>query len=58
MNAFRKIVDNFPEYVEELEERAAIMEYHGGYSREKAEQLAAARIMDKYELWERVWQLK
>jgi hypothetical protein len=58
MNAFRKIVDNFPEYVEELEERAAIMEYHGGYSHDKAEAMAAARIMDKYELWEKVWQLK
>jgi len=58
MNVFLKIIDNFPEHVEELVERAAIMEYHGGYSREKSEQLAAARIMDKYELWEKVWQLK
>ena len=33
--------------VEELQERAAIMEYDGGFSREEAEYLAYLRIMEK-----------
>lgn len=43
----------FPEYMktdhaEEIEERAAIMEYQGGMTRERAEYLAARWIDKKY----------
>ena len=44
-------MNKHPEHREELEERAAIMEYHGGMDRRTAEETAADRIAMKYKLF-------
>jgi hypothetical protein len=48
---------SFPEFIrahrehrEEVEERAAIMEYHAGMNRWDAEEAAVERMMDKYQM--------
>ena len=39
---FDELIMNYPELIEQLTERAAIMQYDGGMSREDAEAAAAA----------------
>jgi hypothetical protein len=51
MNHYQRFLRQHPEHAEELEERAAIMEYDGGKKRDSAEANALWRIKDKYELW-------
>ena len=38
---YLEIITAYPEHQEEIEERAAICEYHGNLSREQAETIAA-----------------
>lgn len=49
---FNEFLDTYPEYREELEERAAIMEYDGSLNREAAETQAVNRLKEKYKLFE------
>lgn len=47
---FPEFMRNNPEHREELEERAAIMEFHGCMSREDAEEAAVDRLISKYQV--------
>ena len=40
----------YPHHAEEVEERAAIIQYDGGLSLTLAEELAVRRLLDKYGL--------
>jgi bacterioferritin-associated ferredoxin len=51
MNHYQSFIRQHPEHAEELEERAAIMEYCGERSREAAEMEAMWLLKDKYCLW-------
>lgn len=51
MSRFQRFCREHPEHAEEVEERAAIMEYCGLRSREAAEMEAMWRVKDKYRLW-------
>lgn len=42
----RRVMKFEPEWVEEFEERAAVMEHHGGLDRIKAETNAALRVSE------------
>jgi hypothetical protein len=48
MTDFQRFIKARPEYREEAEERAAIMEFDGGFDRETAERMALWRLYDKY----------
>jgi uncharacterized protein YbgA (DUF1722 family) len=54
---FIQFVTKYPEHKEEAEERAAIMEIDGGFSRMEAEARSLLRLVEKYrpgrqgELW-------
>ena len=45
-----EFIKRFPQHREEIEERAAIMEYDGGLNREAAEKYAVFRLNVKYKL--------
>lgn len=47
---FPEFMRNHPEHREELEERAAIMEFHGGMERRDAEEAAVERMISKYQV--------
>ena len=47
---YSDFVRKYPQHAEELEERAAIMEYHGDKDRQTAESKAVMRLRIKYEL--------
>lgn len=51
MSEYEDLSTFYPDHLEELEERAAIMEYDGGYSRKTAERFAAIRLKRKYGLY-------
>jgi hypothetical protein len=47
---YHEFARSYPEHREELEERAAIMEFSGGREREDAEKRAVMRLRIKYDL--------
>ena len=47
---FKDFIEAFPQYQEEAEERAAIMEYDGGIPKRIAEEEAVKRLRRKYDL--------
>jgi hypothetical protein len=47
---YQEIVKHYPQHEEELNERAGILEYDAGFSRNSAESFAAAMIGEKYRL--------
>lgn len=49
MMTFKDFARRYPEYKEELEERAAIMEHDGCIPREVAEEKAVLRVLEKIE---------
>lgn len=48
---YREFAARYPDHAEELEERAAIMEYCGSMPRHRAEAMATGYMKKKYKLW-------
>ncbi len=47
----KEFCKNWPQHSEEVEERAAIMEYDGGMNRDEAERQAISQLKLKYQLY-------